>query len=313
MHRSGTSAIAGSLQAAGLYSGANTDMIPALPENPAGFIELRDVTALNDRLLASLGWTWDAPDAAPLPDPPALSDLIAAGRALVQARLSASAPWLIKDPRVSLLLPWWRRILLDRFVAVVAVRDPAEVAWSLSVRNGFPLELGLALWAAYNRHLVAGMEGLPVVIVDYVELTRSPERHIADLLSALERTGLVARLDRQAAISSVQPTLRRSTQPGPAQSEGPLNDQFLAMREQLVPAAVTVHDRFSMAVAPASGWEIALLGIYRRLRRAEEDAVRAGAPATPPDGLGPELDALRQIVAQLAVEVAALRQSFETR
>src|SRR5262249_48900764 len=146
MHRSGTSAVANVLREAGLFGWDDADAMAASAENPDGYGERRDVMELNERLLAELGWGWNSAPAEPWPQPPALDLLVEQGRRLVSAKLQAHEPWFIKDPRISLLLPWWRRVLLDRFAVVMVVRDPSEVAWSLSVRNAFPPSLGLALW-----------------------------------------------------------------------------------------------------------------------------------------------------------------------
>ena len=46
--------------------------------------------------------------------------------------------WLWKDPRTTLLLPFWRRALRFDPVVVGIFRDPVEVAGSLAARDGFP-------------------------------------------------------------------------------------------------------------------------------------------------------------------------------
>ncbi len=62
MHRSGTSALAGALLAAGLEGGSASDLESTpIAANPAGYAERRSLVAFNDRLLQSLGWRWDAP------------------------------------------------------------------------------------------------------------------------------------------------------------------------------------------------------------------------------------------------------------
>src|SRR4051794_11946788 len=144
MHRSDTSAVANVLREAGLFGWLDEDAMVPSPENPDGYGERRDVMELNERLLAELGWGWDAPPAEPWSQPPAVDLLVEQGRGLVRDKLASNEPWFIKDPRISLVLPWWRRILLDRFCVVVVFRDPSEVAWSLAVRNAFPPSLGLA-------------------------------------------------------------------------------------------------------------------------------------------------------------------------
>ena len=56
MHRSGTSALAGSLALTGVALG--DDLLPANEGNVTGYWEHRRLIALNERVLASLGATW---------------------------------------------------------------------------------------------------------------------------------------------------------------------------------------------------------------------------------------------------------------
>jgi hypothetical protein len=269
MHRSGTSALAGALRAAGMYGGREADQMATNAENPLGFSELRTVMDFNDRLLESLGWTWDAPATSPLQPTPARDALVDEGRRLVDETLGADGPWLLKDPRLAVLLPWWRQILLDRFAVAVTVRPMREVAWSLSVRNGFPPELGLALWAAYHRHLAAGLDGLPVVVVDYVALTARPDEVVPRIFDELEAMGIQAPLDRAAGIGHVQPSLHRPTQPAGADEGDGALERLTDIERSWSMGDVAAHKRFGLQTEPAGRWESALLELQRE-RRAEQ-------------------------------------------
>jgi O-antigen biosynthesis protein len=307
MHRSGTSAVAGALRAAGLFAGDDDDLMPPVSENPFGFSERRDVAAFNDRLLHSLGWTWDGPDPTPLKNPPSRSEFVEEGREIVDRHLAGERPWVLKDPRISLLLPWWRQILLDRFVAVVCTRPAAEVAWSLSVRNGFPIELGLALWAAYYRHLAAGLEGLPVVVVDYVSLTQQPERTMPNVLSALLDRGVPGNLDGGAAQASIAPALRRPTQPGSLLRSGSLPDTIGPLQDAWAGDAVSVYQRFTMDAHDFAGWESALLRTQRRVREEERDKSQSRAAH---QELRAELEGLQGALAERAAEVERVQAAL---
>jgi hypothetical protein len=318
MHRSGTSALAGALLASGFVGGSAEQLLPAGNANPAGFAERRDVVAFDEELLAALGWGWDTP---PLIPPETLEvdpTLIERGRQLAAGFAGGNAPWCVKDPRISLVLPCWRRILDDRFVTVVSVRDPAEVATSLAGRDGFPFELGLAVWAAYHRHLARGLAGRAAVIVDYRELVERPTEVLGRVLTDVGRLGVEGRFDVVAAASTVRPALRRATVTPDAAGAARLGDLADAHAAWLRVAARP--ERITVDAPPPTAWETAVLETHRRGRltrvertglesrlsraerrlettqqrlhtvRAERDALVAAAAARQPDHREPSLD-----------------------
>ncbi|HEY5173905.1 MAG TPA: sulfotransferase, partial [Acidimicrobiia bacterium] len=186
MHRSGTSAIAAALEALGLDVGAPERLMAADAANPAGYYEMQEIGDLNDEILIALGGAWDClpqtPDGWELE--PAMTPYFRRAASIVGTRLAKNR-WLIKDPRIAPLLPLWRRAVLDRCAAVVIVRDPMEVAWSLALRNGMPILTGLALWSEYNRRTLAGLSGLPVYVCNYDELVSDPLATMTSIRAAL--------------------------------------------------------------------------------------------------------------------------------
>jgi hypothetical protein len=153
MHRSGTSFAARALDLLGVSLGDPDRLLPPGPDNPAGYWENRDVQELDDEVLARLGGSWDQP---PVLDPgwehdPGLNPF--RGRAkeiLDQAFSTIEAGSLIcwKDPRLSLLLPFWRTVVTIR-TTIVLVRGPAEVAASLRTRNRIEAPQAAMLWLRY--------------------------------------------------------------------------------------------------------------------------------------------------------------------
>ncbi len=170
MHRSGTSAITGLLHEMGAYVGASEELLQPMGCNPEGFWERQDVAAVNDALLASFNASWDMPNDVDLGglSPRAERDFLESARPIVDA-LNAHKPWVVKDPRLSLLFPKWRT-LLDAPVAVICWRQPVEVAHSLKSRDGFPVNYGLALWEWYTVAALHATEGIPRVFVSYNDL-----------------------------------------------------------------------------------------------------------------------------------------------
>jgi hypothetical protein len=150
MHRSGTSLAGGILERLGVDFGPAESMLEPGEENPRGFWEQAELDAFHRDLLAALGGTWDAP--------PVLGDGWERASALDPFRTRArqlvvdlfgEAPTIgWKDPKTSLVLPFWRTVLaVDKTVLVY--RDPREVAQSLFLRDGFDHELGAYLWLRY--------------------------------------------------------------------------------------------------------------------------------------------------------------------
>jgi hypothetical protein len=152
MHRSGTSFTAYALQLLGVSLGAVDRLMAPGPDNPAGYWENRDIKELNDDVLARLGGSWD--------QPPVLHrgwehetnlDPLRARASALLGEAFAGAPadvigW--KDPRISLLLPFWRTVT-PITTTLVMVRDPSEVAASLRVRNGIGAPQAALLWLRY--------------------------------------------------------------------------------------------------------------------------------------------------------------------
>ncbi len=140
MHRCGTSFMAGALQCLGVSLGDPDRLMPPGPDNPVGYFEIESVMEFDETLLGHLGGAWDQP---PVLDPGWSQQ---SGLDAFRARASeiidevfgvpASRRSLIafKDPRISLLLPFWRTVI-PIATTIVLVRDPREVTASLAARK----------------------------------------------------------------------------------------------------------------------------------------------------------------------------------
>lgn len=156
MHRSGTSAIAKSIVDLGAYPGDN--LIPGDEENEKGYWEDADIVALNDAILKMFNMKWYSIDNPmlnrfetflPLYESRFFQDALK----IINKHLEVSETILIKDPRISLLLPFWRKvfeIIGAKVKYVLVIRNPLETAQSLLKRNNININDGLKLWAFYN-------------------------------------------------------------------------------------------------------------------------------------------------------------------
>jgi hypothetical protein len=186
MHRSGTSMLARLLNLCGVYLGTPEELAFKDVHNPEGYWENPRFVSINERLLHRSGGEWDFP--APLQGSPELVDAERVRAAALVEELGGQRVWGWKDPRTSLTLPFWREVL-PNLRAVVCVRHPIEVAWSLRQRNSSSSTFGSNLWLAYNRRILEAIPPSERVVTHYDAYFADPAAELRRVLSGL---GLVA-------------------------------------------------------------------------------------------------------------------------
>ena len=166
MHRSGTSALAGVLSKLGCA--LPNALMEASPANAKGFFESTAVRDLNDEILASAGSSWD--DFLPFNpnwlDSPIASDFLARAADLVDRDFGKAPLFVLKDPRICRMVPFWTRVLEEvgcTIRPILTVRNPNEVARSLRQKKGFTGPLSQMIWL---RH-----------VLDAESQTRSMQRY----------------------------------------------------------------------------------------------------------------------------------------
>ena len=182
MHRSGTSLIAQILNQSGLYLGAEDNLLGSNVGNPDGHFEHLGFIELNDAILTHLGGSWEFPPElhAGWEHAASLESLRSRARDLLQT-FSGKSPWGWKDPRTSLLLPFWRGLIPNlRFV--ICIRSPLAVVNSLHNRNKMPLTRGAYLWDCYLRAALTHTESCPRLVLCYDRFFKNPAQEIATLL-----------------------------------------------------------------------------------------------------------------------------------
>lgn len=181
MHRSGTSAIAETLERAGLPFGPDNQLIPSSGDNPRGHRELRMIMDINETLLDIFGGSWHTPPQ--LPEDWLQDQRVCALQRNAQTYLTQhfhEAPrWAWKEPRTCLTVPFWRAVL-GTYAVVLCVRHPLEVAQSLQTRNQLDLAQGLELWYHYNQQALRDASEMIVVTVQY-------EQYAADAVATCRR------------------------------------------------------------------------------------------------------------------------------
>lgn len=144
MHRSGTSALMGSLEQAGLYIGHANQYAD---DNLKGNRELTEILILHNDLLDRNGGSWDQPVRNMKWEP--------VHRALQTTIIKTFADhplWGFKDPRTLLTTDMWLKAIPE-LELIGIFRHPFLVAQSLISRNSMSAEKALSLWYFYNTNL----------------------------------------------------------------------------------------------------------------------------------------------------------------
>ncbi len=230
MHRSGTSTVTGALTALGFNMTRPDDLMQGHPSNPEHWESLT-AYRINEELLARLGGSWHAP-----PDlvmgwdrDPEIAAGVDPATLLAEAYTEPGASvW--KDPRMCLLLPFWRRHLPPPLAAVLVWRPPLEVARSLNRRNHIPIADGVALWERYNRSALTGLVGLETMVVEYEQVVDDPAKFVTSLvrwidgLDGFDQPSGGWKVD--AALSMISAELRHQN------AQGDVHDASMLLAEQ---------------------------------------------------------------------------------
>jgi hypothetical protein len=158
MHRSGTSCLTGSLQAAGVDLGKHHTWNRF---NQKGNRENQDIVDFHDQLLADNQASWDKP-----PRRLKLSPAHFEQASNIAAAFGPDQRWGFKDPRALLALALWKQVIPElNFIGIF--RHPLAVAASLDRRSagGMPRKTALELWYQYNQRLLREYQNSPFPIL----------------------------------------------------------------------------------------------------------------------------------------------------
>jgi hypothetical protein len=188
MHRSGTSAVTQVLALAG--AGLPQNVMGGDQHNARGYFEPWKIALLNDQRLRAAGSAWDDVFAFPY-RPLAPRDergWLSRAEAIFGEEYGDETWPLLKDPRVTVLLPFWRSVLDElevRARCVIPVRHPLAVAGSLARRDGFSPEKSVLLWSAHMLAAEAYTRDLPRAFVSYDGLLADWRAEVGRMEAAL--------------------------------------------------------------------------------------------------------------------------------
>lgn len=186
MHRSGTSAMTQVLALTGASLPDN--VMPGDDFNSKGYFEPWRIAVFNDERLRAAGGAWDDAFTHPYVEVSNPDDWHDQARRLFRQEFRRTRYPLLKDPRISVLLPLWRSVLASEGLesrCVIPIRHPLAVAGSLAKRDQFPIVKSVLLWVAYMVAAEAGSQDLPRAFVDYEALLLDWRRELARMEAAL--------------------------------------------------------------------------------------------------------------------------------
>jgi hypothetical protein len=190
MHRSGTSAVAGTAIRLGLAPPLTP--LPQSADNPNGFYESVPVMQLNHQLLLAVGCAWNLVLTL---EPEQLANMMQAPdwdlvADIVRKEFPITNGFVLKDPRLCLTLPVWLpalRELAAEISVLLVVRHPEEVARSLARRNQLPEDETIPNWLHHMLEAERLTRGLNRAVLFYDDL-------LTDWRRCITRAGRIARI-----------------------------------------------------------------------------------------------------------------------
>lgn len=173
MHRSGTSALTRTVNLLG--AATPQTLMGATSNNLRGHWESKPIVDLNDEILAACGHRWYSRQRIAV----CASEVVRARgmwsrlRDTLESEFGAASTVVLKDPRISRLVPLYRDVLDElgyATEAVLTLRNPLEVAQSLARRDQMEPRRAIGVWMRYTLDAERGTRGLPRALVVYEEL-----------------------------------------------------------------------------------------------------------------------------------------------
>lgn len=195
MHRSGTSIVTNALSKVGLHVGEAIDLVSGNQFNETGYWELDDFVNLNARFLTALDLSYY--DLSPFPnhwrDFLGIEALLGEAEVMLREHFGGKGPWGWKEPVTTVLMPVYNEVFRRMGLQphyVICVRNPFDVAASLSRRDKLPEDQTLGLWLRYTLSALKESQAASRTVVFYDDLLASPTATVGNLLSSIGDPGL---------------------------------------------------------------------------------------------------------------------------
>lgn len=173
MHRSGTSALAGILNLLGCD--APNNLMPLSEANEKGFFESSTLYGFHKELLESAGssWTdWQSFHEGWFVSPRA-EEYEQRAVEILHEEFGKSRLFVLKDPRICRLVPFWVRTLEDANIRPLILhthRNPVDVVSSITRHHNISRDLGMLLWLRHVLDAERNTRSLPRHFTSYTRL-----------------------------------------------------------------------------------------------------------------------------------------------
>ncbi len=219
MGRSGSSALARVLGLCG--AALPLDVLPPNAGNPTGYWEPEAILYANEHFLDARASSWFDPRPSRRTSPPAVAHdpFVREAADLLRSSFPPGGPLVVKEPRISALLPYWLAAAAAcglRPVAVHMVRNPDDVAASLEQRDGLGTEQSHGMWLKNSLVAERDTRELPRLFLSYDELLADWEPVVRRCIERLRLPLAITDETRTAVAAFLSPGLRHHASRGPA-------------------------------------------------------------------------------------------------
>lgn len=238
MHRSGTSALTGVLGQMGCD--LPKDLMAPADMNAKGFFESDGITGLNESLLASAGQSWFSFPRFPADwfASPKAAEFSERAVEQIEASYGRSFLYVIKDPRICRLLPFWKPAIAranSRPLFVCIHRHPLDVSASLSRWANYEPDYSLLLWLRHVLDAEAETRGERRVFTSFDGL-------MTDWPGTVQAIGDGLGLSFPRDVANAAPTveeflteeLRHFRQPSGAAKSGPMVPEWISATYEIL-------------------------------------------------------------------------------
>ncbi|MCE2507649.1 MAG: hypothetical protein J4F36_14510, partial [Nitrosopumilaceae archaeon] len=159
--------------------------------NETGHWESKLILALNDKILQLIGSSWNdwkTLDQAYL-ESSSMNQLREEALDILEKEYSSSQLFIIKDPRICRLLPFWLDVLKHfnaKPLIILPIRNPLDVAASLKARDKIDSSISLLIWLRHILDAEFYSRGLKRTYLRFEDLLVKPQTIVNRISEVLE-------------------------------------------------------------------------------------------------------------------------------